>query len=83
MYIQYERIILPWLVQYTENYLQSLHGVNHTAKDSALSSTAVRLELALSEEDIQIYLDRRKPGQNEFTTKRNESRQGLYLVRRL
>ena len=29
--------------------------------------------IALSEEDIQIYLDRRKPGQNEFTTKRNES----------
>lgn len=28
--------------------------------------------IALSEEDIQIYLDRRKPGQNEFTTKRNE-----------
>ena len=25
--------------------------------------------IALSEEDIQIYLDRRKPGQNEFTTK--------------
>lgn len=71
MYIQYERIILPWLVQYTENYLQSLHGVNHTAKDSALSSTA-SAGIALSEEDIQIYLDRRKPGQNEFTTKRNE-----------
>ena len=28
--------------------------------------------IALSEEDIQIYLDRRKPGQNEFTTKRNQ-----------
>lgn len=28
--------------------------------------------IALSEEDIQIYLDRRKPGQNKFTTKRNE-----------
>lgn len=26
----------------------------------------------LCEEDIQIYLDRRKPGQNEYTTKRNE-----------
>ena len=28
--------------------------------------------LPLSEEDIQIYLDRRKPGQSKFTTKRNE-----------
>ena len=29
--------------------------------------------LSLSEEDIQFYLNRRKPGQSEFTTKRNES----------
>ncbi len=29
--------------------------------------------LPLSEEDIQIYLNRRKPGQSKFTTKRNES----------
>lgn len=29
--------------------------------------------IELSEEDIQIYLDRRKPGQNDFTTKRDES----------
>ena len=29
--------------------------------------------LSLSEEDIQIYLDRRKPGQSKFTTKRQES----------
>ena len=28
--------------------------------------------LSLCEEDIQIFLDRRKPGQNEFTTLRNE-----------
>ncbi len=28
--------------------------------------------LSLSEEDIQIYLDRRKPGQNKYTTKRSE-----------
>ena len=28
--------------------------------------------LSLSEEDIQVYLDRRKPGQNRFTTKRKE-----------
>lgn len=27
----------------------------------------------LCEEDIQIYLNRRKPGQNDFSTKRNES----------
>lgn len=29
--------------------------------------------LELSEDDIQIYLNRRKPGQNKYTTKRNES----------
>lgn len=29
--------------------------------------------LSLSEEDIQPYLDRRKPGQSAFTTKRNEA----------
>lgn len=29
--------------------------------------------LSLCENDIQIFLDRRKPGQNAFTTKRNES----------
>ena len=29
--------------------------------------------LPLSEEDIQIYLNRRKPGQSKFTTQRNES----------
>ena len=31
--------------------------------------------LALSEEDIQVYLDRRKPGQSKFTTQRKESDQ--------
>ena len=29
--------------------------------------------LLLAEEDIQKYLDRRKPGQSRYTTKRNES----------
>lgn len=29
--------------------------------------------LSLSEEDIQSYLDRRKPGQNRYTTKRSEA----------
>ena len=28
--------------------------------------------LELCEEDIQIFLDRRKPGQSKFTTKRSE-----------
>ena len=31
--------------------------------------------LPLTEEDIQIYLDRRKPGQSQFTTKRKEADQ--------
>lgn len=29
--------------------------------------------LSLSESDVQTFLDRRKPGQSEFTTKRNEA----------
>lgn len=29
--------------------------------------------LSLSEEDIQVYLDRRKPGQSQFTTERKEN----------
>ena len=29
--------------------------------------------LSLSEEDIQVYLDRRRPGQNRFTTNRNNA----------
>ena len=29
--------------------------------------------LSLCEEDIQAYLDRRKPGQNRYTKKRSES----------
>ena len=29
--------------------------------------------IALCEEDIQAYLDRRKPGQSRYSTKRNES----------
>lgn len=29
--------------------------------------------LSLSEEDIQQFLDRRKPGQSRYTTKRNEA----------
>ena len=31
--------------------------------------------LALSAEDIQPFLDRRKPGQSKYTTKRNENEQ--------
>ena len=31
--------------------------------------------LPLTEADIQIYLDRRKPGQSQFTTKRKEADQ--------
>ena len=35
--------------------------------------------LELSEEDIQAYLDRRKPGQNKFTTARSEADQAHIL----
>ena len=33
--------------------------------------------LPLSEEDIQIYLNRRKPGQSKYTTPRTEAVQRL------
>ena len=35
--------------------------------------------LPLTAEDIQLYLNRRKPGQSKFTTKRNESDQAQIL----
>ncbi len=35
--------------------------------------------LSLCEEDIQIYLDRRRPGQNSFTTARKEADQAIIL----
>ena len=35
--------------------------------------------LPLSEEDIQKYLNRRKPGQSKFTTQRKESDQAEIL----
>ena len=35
--------------------------------------------LSLSEEDIQVYLDRRKPGQNRFTTKVKEAQTVLFF----
>ena len=43
--------------------------------------------LPLCEEDVQLYLNRRKPGQSKFTTARNESDQveilSAYLRERL
>ena len=35
--------------------------------------------LELTREDIQAYLDRRKPGQNKYTTARRESDQVAFL----
>ncbi|MGN1267374.1 MAG: chorismate synthase [Dorea sp.] len=35
--------------------------------------------LSLTADDIQVYLNRRKPGQSKFTTKRNESDQAQIL----
>ena len=35
--------------------------------------------LPLNEEDIQKYLDRRKPGQSKFTTARSEGDKGTIL----
>ena len=47
---------------------KSVHG-----KGVGVVVDGVPAGLSLSEEDIQVYLDRRKPGQNRFTTKRKES----------
>ena len=38
--------------------------------------------LSLSEEDIQVYLDRRKPGQNPFTNNPQIIRYGSFFLRK-
>ena len=43
-----------------------------TDRRSAASSTAVPPRLPLAEADIQVWLDRRRPGQSRFTTQRRE-----------
>ena len=47
-------------------------GARATAPPSAASSTARRRAFALSEADIQPFLDKRRPGQSKFTTQRQE-----------
>ena len=54
-------------------YFVSPHGGNPTAKASVLLWMAVLPDSAVCEEDIQKFLDRRKPGQSKFTTQRRES----------
>lgn len=75
MYIQYERIIYYITMAgsiYGKLFTVTTWGESH-GKGLGVVIDGCPAGIALSEEDIQIYLDRRKPGQNEFTTKRNES----------
>ena len=53
-------------------------GESH-GKAVGVTVDGVPAGLALSEEDIQRYLDRRKPGQNRFTTARSEADQAEIL----
>ena len=47
-------------------------GARATAPRSAASSTAARRAFALTAEEIQAFLDKRRPGQSRFTTQRRE-----------
>ena len=53
----------------------SPHGGSHTVVALALFWMDARPGLEISEEDIQIELDRRKPGQSKITTQRKEEDQ--------
>ena len=55
-----------------KNFVISTWGESH-GKAIGVCVDGCPAGLELSEEDIQVYMDRRKPGQSEFTTKRNES----------
>ena len=55
-----------------KNFTVTTFGESHGAAIGALID-GCPCGMHLSEEDIQKYLDRRKPGQSEFTTKRNEA----------
>ena len=56
-----------------KNFTVTTFGESHGAAIGAVIDGCPS-GMHLSEEDIQKYLDRRKPGQSEFTTKRNEAR---------
>ena len=47
-------------------------GARAMAPPSAAWSTAARPALRLTSEDIQLFLDKRRPGQSRFTTQRRE-----------
>ena len=55
-----------------KNFVISTWGESH-GKSVGVCVDGCPAGLEISEDDIQSMLDRRKPGQSEFTTKRNES----------
>ncbi|MBO4863092.1 MAG: chorismate synthase [Eubacterium sp.] len=55
-----------------KNFTVTTWGESHGAALGAVVD-GCPAGIELSEEDIQVYLDRRKPGQSDFATKRNES----------
>ena len=56
-----------------EHFLPSPPGANPMGKGSERWWTAVRRAFCWDETWIQKFLDRRKPGQNRYTTARRES----------
>ena len=51
-------------------------GESHRKGVRLSPSTAARRDFRFQEEDVQTYLNRRKPGQSKFATARNEGRCG-------
>ncbi len=66
---------LSWPVQHLVTFSRSLPGENPTERHWVSSWTGLSAGLPLSEEDIQKYLDRRKPGTGAITTQRKEADQ--------
>ncbi len=66
-----ERRLAIWLVQHTEIFSKLQHGVNH-GKALGVVVDGCPAGLELNEDDIQKFLNRRKPGQSKYTTQRKE-----------
>lgn len=61
-----------WQAHHLAIYFVSPHGESH-GKGIGVVVDGCPAGLSLCEEDIQKFLDRRKPGQSKFTTQRRES----------
>ena len=60
------------MAQLLVKYFASRLGENLTEFGIGVVIDGCPSGISLNEEDIQIFLDRRKPGQSKFTTRRSE-----------